>query len=480
MQTRTDPAAFEMFSSFLPAYVDPLVIPYLNASFPGWWVNADKEALVKQLATTTEPKERIAVWNELHALICQQAPFMKYGTESLLSAVRKGTVGVSSSPANTAWVGNIAPLPAKWSAVAERQTFSQRLRRHTTALAAIGGLAVLPLLSLGAGLLAGPKSLEIDPLNRLMPPSAEHWFGTDHLGRDMLGLVLFGGRTSLRVGVVVSVLAMGIAIVLGLLPGFFRRLDAVLMRVVDGVMSFPGIVLATAAAGYLGPSINTVILALTLVLIAPALRVVRGQVLVVRELPMIEAARAVGVPTPRLLRRYILPAVLSPLLVQASFVFSAAVLGEAGLSLIGLGIGARDVSWGSALAEARNYIQDAWWIVVFPGLALVLTILALNLLGDALRDPLDPKLRRRQMGRYLLRRLGYMLPTIVVPMVLVFLLLRLSPGDPAAMSLGDQATTTQIAALRHEMGLDRALPIQFANWAGHVLTLQLGESLFFH
>ena len=113
VQTRTDPAAFEMFSSFLPTYVDPVVIPYLNASFPGWWVNADKEALVKQLATTTEPKERIAVWNKLHALIYQQAPFMKYGTESLLSAVRKGTVGVSPSPANTAWVGNIAPPPAK-------------------------------------------------------------------------------------------------------------------------------------------------------------------------------------------------------------------------------------------------------------------------------------------------------------------------------------------------------------------------------
>lgn len=279
--------------------------------------------------------------------------------------------------------------------MAEHLAFGQRLGRHRTALAALAVLAGLVVLSLGAGWLVGAKSLEIDPLNRLMPPSAEHWFGTDHLGRDMLGLVLFGGRTSLRVGVVVSVLAMAIATVLGLLSGFFRQLDVVLMRVVDGLMSFPGIVLATAAAGYLGPSINTVTLALTLVLISPALRVVRGQVLVVRELPMVEAARAVGVPTPRLLRRYILPAVLSPLLVQASFVFSAAVLGEAGLSFIGLGIGARDVSWGSALAEARNYIQEDWWIVAFPGLALVLTILALNLLGDALRDLLDPKLRQR-------------------------------------------------------------------------------------
>lgn len=275
------------------------------------------------------------------------------------------------------------------------QSFVQRLLRSGVALFALAILTSMVVLTLAAGPLAGAQALEIDPINRLTAPSAAHWFGTDHLGRDMLGLVLHGGRTTLAVGLVVTTLAMAVAVLLGLVAGFFRRVDAVLMRVVDGVMSFPGIVLATAAAGYMGPSVRTVILALTLVLIAPALRVVRGQVLVVRELPMIESARAVGVPATRLLARYVFPAVLSPVLVQASFVFSAAVLGEAALSFIGLGIGARDVSWGSALAEARNYIHDAWWIVVFPGLALVLTILALNLLGDALRDLLDPKLRAR-------------------------------------------------------------------------------------
>jgi peptide/nickel transport system permease protein len=169
----------------------------------------------------------------------------------------------------------------------------------------------------------------------------------------------------------------------------------VLMRVVDGLMAFPGIVLATAAAGYIGPSVTTVVLALSLVLIAPALRVVRGQTLIVRELPMIEAARAVGLRESYILRRYILPAVFSPILIQASFVFSAAVLGEAALSFIGLGVGAKDVSWGGALAEARDYIQNGWWIVVFPGAALVLTILSLNLIGDSLRDALDPKLAGR-------------------------------------------------------------------------------------
>jgi peptide/nickel transport system permease protein len=170
----------------------------------------------------------------------------------------------------------------------------------------------------------------------------------------------------------------------------------VLMRFVDGLMAFPGIVLATAAAGYLGPSVPTVILSLSIVLLAPSLRIVRGQVLVVRELQMIEAARAVGVPTRRIFSRYILPAVMSPILVQASFIFSAAVLGEAALSFIGVGIGPRDLSWGNALTEARNYIGQAPWIVIFPGLALMITILALNLLGDSLRDILDPRLARRR------------------------------------------------------------------------------------
>jgi peptide/nickel transport system permease protein len=138
-----------------------------------------------------------------------------------------------------------------------------------------------------------------------------------------------------------------------------------------------------------------VVIALSLVLIAPALRVVRGQTLIARELPMIEAARAVGLKERDILARYILPSVLSPILVQASFVFSAAVLGEAALSFIGLGVSARDVSWGGALAEARDYIQNGWWIVVFPGVALALTILSLNLMGDGLRDALDPKLAGR-------------------------------------------------------------------------------------
>lgn len=271
----------------------------------------------------------------------------------------------------------------------------RRLLRNRTALFALSVVAVLVALALAAPYLTNDKPLRISPGIRLKPPRSQNWFGTDHLGRDMFALVLFGGRTSLMVGFLVTSISMSIAIVLGLTAGFYRRVDMVLMRLVDGLMAFPSIVLATAAAGYLGPSVRTVIIALSIVLVAPVLRVVRGQILVLRELPMIEAARAVGVPDRRILSSYLLPAIISPLLVQASFIFSAAVLGEAALSFVGLGVDARDVSWGSALAEARNYIQNAWWIVVFPGAALVLTILSLNLLGDALRDSFDPRLAGR-------------------------------------------------------------------------------------
>ena len=267
--------------------------------------------------------------------------------------------------------------------------------RRPAAAAALFVLAVIAAATLAAPWLTHVSPLHIDPAHRLLSPRAGRWMGTDHLGRDMFAIVLYGGRTSLVVGAVVTAAAMAAAIALGLLSGFYRRIDAVLMRLVDGMMAFPGIVLATAAAGYLGPSVGTVVFALSLVLIAPALRVVRAQTLVARELPMIEAARAVGLRESDILLRYILPNVMSPILVQASFVFSAAVLGEAALSFIGLGVGARDVSWGGALAEARDYIQNGWWIVVFPGVALALTILSLNLIGDGLRDALDPRLAGR-------------------------------------------------------------------------------------
>jgi peptide/nickel transport system permease protein len=280
----------------------------------------------------------------------------------------------------------LASAPGVWA----------RLLHHPIAVFGMVTLIVLVLGAILAPVIAPGNPLTISPAVRFRPPGSTYLFGTDNLGRDVFKMALYGARTSLFVGLAVTFFSMAVAIVLGLLSGFYRQVDVVLMRLVDGLMAFPGIVLATAAAGYLGPSVPTVIISLSIVLTAPSLRIVRGQVLVVRELQMIEAARAVGVPTRRILTNYILPAVSSPLLVQASFIFSAAVLGEAGLSFIGLGIGPSDLSWGSALTDARNYISQAPWIVLFPGLLLMLTILALNLLGDALRDVLDPRLARRR------------------------------------------------------------------------------------
>jgi peptide/nickel transport system permease protein len=285
---------------------------------------------------------------------------------------------------------------AELPAAIQPWTTWKRLRRNFTAIFSIGILAILTLCALAAPLLSNNAPLTIDPAHRLRAPGVEgHLFGTDFLGRDVFAIVLFGGRTTLLVGLLVTAISMSIAAVLGLLSGFYPKVDAVLMRVVDGFMSFPSIVLATAAAGYFGPSVATVVLALTIVLIWPSLRIVRGSALVARELLMVEAGRSVGVPESRILWKYVFPIVRAPILVQTSFIFSAAVLGEAALSFIGLGVDSKTVSWGSALTEARNYIQNAWWIAVFPGIALVLTILALNLLGDALRDILDPRLARR-------------------------------------------------------------------------------------
>lgn len=285
---------------------------------------------------------------------------------------------------------------AEGPAAVQTTTVWRRLRRNFTAVFSIGILGLLVICSLAAPILSNNAPLTIDPAHRLRAPGVEgHLFGTDFLGRDVFAIVLFGGQTSLLVGVLVTALSMSIATVLGLLSGFYPKVDAVLMRIVDGLMSFPSIVLATAAAGYFGPSIGTVVLALTIVLIWPSLRVVRGSALLARELLMVEAGRSVGVPEGRIITKYVFPIVRAPILVQTSFIFSAAVLGEAALSFIGLGVGAKTVSWGSALTEARNYIQNGWWIAAFPGIALVLTILALNLLGDALRDILDPRLARR-------------------------------------------------------------------------------------
>jgi peptide/nickel transport system permease protein len=260
----------------------------------------------------------------------------------------------------------------------------------------IAGLAVVALAFLGAVLapaLTPHDPLKLNILNRLLPPGGPHPFGTDDFGRDVFSLVLYGGRASLLVGASVMLLTSLIGILFGVVAGFYRALDNVLMRVMDGLMAFPAIVLAIALMAALGPRLSNVILALSIVYAPRTARLVRSAVVVIRELQYVEAAQALGARGPRVLWRHILPNTVAPLLVQATFMFAYAVLAEAALSFLGVGAPPYIPTWGNVISTGRLYIQEAPWIIWFPGLAIILVGLGLNLLGDGLRDALDPRLR---------------------------------------------------------------------------------------
>lgn len=231
----------------------------------------------------------------------------------------------------------------------------------------------------------------ISPLSRLKPPSSTAWFGSDMVGRDLYSRTLYGARLSLVVGASVAVLATVIGLAIGVLAGFSRRFDAVAMRVMDGMMAIPSILLAVAMIALTGASLRNVIIAITVSEVPRVARLVRGVVLQLKAAPFVEAALVVGTRFPALLWRHILPNAAAPLLVQASYMFASAILVEAALSFIGAGSPPSLPSWGNLIAEGRTVFQIAPHIVFFPGLALALTVLAVNLLGDGLRDVLDPR-----------------------------------------------------------------------------------------
>ncbi len=264
-------------------------------------------------------------------------------------------------------------------------------RRKTTLVGAVL-MAVTLVVGLGAPLIAGNPT-HMDVAGRLAAPSRAHWFGTDDVGRDVFSRVIYGARLSLLIGAAVVAFAFIVGVCCGLLAGYYQRLDNPIMRVMDGLMAFPAIVLAIALMASLGPSVLNVIIAIGVVYAPRVARLVRGSVLVVRETAYVEAARALGVSDRVLLARHILPNCLSPVIVQGSFVFAAAVLTEAALSFLGVGVPPFVPSWGNILAEGRLYIQQAPWLVLYPGAAIMLTVFGLNLVGDGLRDLLDPKLR---------------------------------------------------------------------------------------
>jgi peptide/nickel transport system permease protein len=265
------------------------------------------------------------------------------------------------------------------------------VRRKTT----LAGVVIMALMLLVGGLapLIGGDPAHMDVAGRLKAPSAAHWFGTDDVGRDVWSRVVYGARLSLLVGGAVVALSFVVGVICGLVAGYYRGLDNPVMRVMDGLMAFPAIVLAIALMAALGPSVVNVIVAIAVVYSPRVARVVRGSVLVIRETAYVEAARALGVSDLALIGKHVLPNCLSPVIVQGSFVFAAAVLTEAALSFLGVGVPPYVPSWGVILAEGRLYIQQAPWLVLYPGAAIMLTIFGLNLFGDGLRDLLDPKIR---------------------------------------------------------------------------------------
>lgn len=252
--------------------------------------------------------------------------------------------------------------------------------------------ALIVLLAIFADLVAPYNPNKNDYRNLLSPPSLQHWFGTDGFGRDIFSRVIHGTRISLGIGLSVVVMSGIFGVVLGMLAGYVRWLDNLLMRIMDGLMAFPGVLLAIALAAALGPSALNAVIALTITFTPRTARIVRSSVLVIRELPYVEAARAAGAGHARIILRYILANALSPLIVQLTFVFAVSILAEAILSFLGVGPPPPAPSLGNIIAEGRNYLQDASWIAFFPGMAIAAAVLGLNLMGDGLRDVTDPHL----------------------------------------------------------------------------------------
>ena len=271
----------------------------------------------------------------------------------------------------------------------------RRLRKHPTLIVGVVLLIVMAAIAVAAPLLATHDPTAISPLARMKPPSLQHYFGTDALGRDVYSRTVWGGRVSLTVAVAVAALATASGVVLGLVAGFMRWADALIMRVMDGLMAIPDILLAIALMTVIRASMSTVILAIAIPQVPRVVRLVRSLALTLRAQLYVEAAHAVGTRLPAILVRHILPNIVTPLVVQATFIAATAVLTEAVLSFLGVGIPPDVPSWGNMMADGRNFVAVAFHIILFPGLFLATTVLAINLMGDGLRDALDPRLANR-------------------------------------------------------------------------------------
>ncbi|MER9396447.1 MULTISPECIES: ABC transporter permease [unclassified Mesorhizobium] len=268
-------------------------------------------------------------------------------------------------------------------------------RRHPLVLAGGGLLALLIILALAAPLYAGDP-VNMDPFKRLQPPSAEMWFGSDNLGRDVFARTIFGARISLMVGLLSAACAALAGLLIGVIAGYSRSFDNVVMRVMDGLMSIPTILLAVALISLTGPGIGILIVAIAIPETPAVARLVRSVVLGVRERPYVEAALCGGARLPKVLWRHILPSTIPALMVQGATVCASAILTEAGLSFLGVGVPPEIPSWGNMIASSRLYLAIAPLTIFAPGICLAVTVLAVNLLGDGLRDLFDPRAKRRR------------------------------------------------------------------------------------
>ena len=267
-------------------------------------------------------------------------------------------------------------------------------RRNPTIVLGIIILLVVTLAAIAAPLIANDPQL-ITPNDRLLPPGGKYWLGTDHLGRDIYARAIYGARISLLVGLCVAALSVAIGLGIGLAAGYWRQVDAVVMRFMDGMMAIPAILLAIALVSLNKASVFIVIVAITIPEVPRVVRLVRSVVLTVREMPYIEAAVSGGSRGRKIVLRHILPSTMAPLIVQATYITASAILIEAGLSFLGAGVPPEIPTWGNMIAQSRLFVARAPWTIFSPGLLLAVVILAVNLVGDGLRDFLDVRLARR-------------------------------------------------------------------------------------
>lgn len=272
----------------------------------------------------------------------------------------------------------------------QRRIKLRRLFRNR--LSMLGAIIVLlmMIIAVAAPLIAPQDPYAITVANRLLPPSHAHWFGTDSMGEDVFSRVIYGARISMMVGFCVSVLAGVVGMLLGLYASTNKILDNILMRICDGLKSIPSMLFAICLMTILGADVKNVIFSLAITSIRNMARIARSEALVVREQTYIEALRSMGASESRILWRHIMPNIISPVIVQMTFVFASSIIQEAALSFLGAGVPAGDPSWGSILSDGKNYIYNSWWLIVFPGIFTIVSVLGFNLFGDGLRDFFDP------------------------------------------------------------------------------------------